>query len=137
MTDYSMVGIIGFQYSKSTDSCLYFDMKIIWFGLWTPEIQPFKKDHFFTISEKNTGQHEWYTHKITDYAMIENDNHTQLYISKIDRFLTFFWYEDHSDRSTYTWVTIVWKWQYFAALVKMNNNVNCTLTKWLITPWWK
>ena len=51
--------------------------------------------------------------------------------------LPFCWYEDHSDRSTHTWVTIIWKWQYFATLVKTNNNVYSTLTKWLITLLWQ
>ena len=74
---------------------------------------------------------------MADYYRMAIHNQNWLSIFKIYRSLPFFWYEDHSDQSTYTWVTTIWKWQYFETLVKMNNNVNGTLTKWLISPWWR
>ena len=74
---------------------------------------------------------------MADYYRMAIHNQNQLSLFKIYRSLPFFCYEDHTDRSTYTWVTNIWKWQYFETLVKMNTNVNGTLTKWLITPWWQ
>ena len=74
---------------------------------------------------------------MADYTMMAIDNQSRLAMFKIHRFLPFFWYEDHSDRSTYNWVAAVWKWQHFETSVKLKNNVNSTLKKWLITPWWQ
>ena len=40
---------IGFQYSKSTDPYLSFDMKIIQIGPHTPELQSFENDNIMKL----------------------------------------------------------------------------------------
>ena len=121
----------GFQY-PSTDPYLCNDFNIIQISPQTPEIQPFPKDHFYGNFSENSNVHEWYLHKMFDYAMMNRVNCNWLSMIKTYRIIPFWWYEYHSNRFTNTRYTMIWKWQYLATSVKMNNHMNGTLTKWLI-----